>query len=69
MTNATTTTAAPTFQTIAAFKRSTTYRRWRVLDVQLAAAIEAGDLETEKSLSSEWAALDQIVQDVYAALA
>lgn len=69
MTNATTTTAAPTFQTIAAFKRSTTYRRWRVLDVQLAAAIEAGDLETEQSLSSEWAALDQIVQDVYAALA
>ena len=69
MTNATTTTAAPTFQTIAAFKRSTTYRRWRVIDVQLAAAIEAGDLETEQSLSSEWAALDQIVQDVYAALA
>ena len=68
MTNATTTTAAPTFQTIAAFKRSTTYRRWRVLDVQLAAAIEAGDLETEQSLSPEWAALDLIVQDVYASL-
>jgi len=60
---------APIYLTIAEFKRSTTYRRWRVIDVQLAAAIEAGDLETEKSLSSEWAALDQIVQDVYAALA
>ena len=60
---------APIYLTIAEFKRSTTYRRWRVLDVQLAAAIEAGDLETEQRLSPEWAELDLIVRDVYAALA
>lgn len=60
---------APIYLTIAEFKRSTTYRRWRVIDVQLAAAIEAGDLETEQALSPEWAALDLIVRDVYAALA
>jgi hypothetical protein len=60
---------APIYLTIAEFKRSTTYRRWRAVDAQLAAAIEAGDLETEQRLSPEWAALDLIVQDVYAALA
>ena len=60
---------APIYLTIAEFKRSTTYRRGRVIDVQLAAAIEDGDLETEQALSPEWAELDQIVQDVYAALA
>ena len=60
---------APIYLTLAEFKRSTTYRRWRVIDVQLAAAIEDGDLETEQALSPEWAELDQIVQDVYAALA
>lgn len=59
---------APIYLTLAEFKRSTTYRRWRVLDAQLAATIEAGDTETENALSSEWFKLDLIVQDVYASL-